>query len=309
MGHLGRVGTAVASSGVSSLAITLTDGVPVGATVLIGCVWESAAASVPTVSSVTDSSGNSYSTTPDVSAGGPLNSTVAAAVLRGVVTSALDPGDTITVTISGGTRSRWCLQADAFDDLTSSPLDETATTGNSSPSGATPATGTTGETAQPYELLYAVFGFGGGRTVDDIPDGWTGDSKLESAAGSGNRAMQVIHRYVSVVDEYEATITLSSSSTYAAAMATYTAESGDPPVVDVTRLQMRLPLPPEGPAPVVDVTGLRMELPAGQGTAGEVHVSRLRMRLPAAPGQAPYSGIKARTAGGNLRDVAVYVAE
>ncbi|MFD0853043.1 hypothetical protein ACFQ07_12460, partial [Actinomadura adrarensis] len=156
-------------------------------------------------------------------------------------------GDTITVTISGGTRSRWALQADAFDDVNVSPLDKTATTGNTAPASTNLTTGTTAATAQDDELVYAIFGFGADRTVT-IPDGWNGGPKVETSADSADRGLQVIHRYVSAIGTQEGTLTLSTSSTYAAAIATYRATPvvGDP-FVDVTRLRMLLPAAGEGP--------------------------------------------------------------
>jgi len=306
MAHLGTVGTATASASESAVTITLTDGVPAGATVLIGCVWESAAASIPVVDSVVDSGGNTYVEAGDASAGGPLNSTVAATIIRGEVSTPLEASDTITVTITGGTRSRWCLQADAFDDVVDTdPLDQIATTGNASPSSATPSTGTTPETTEPHELLYAVFGFGGNRTVDEIPAGWTGGAKLETAAGSGNRAMQVIHRYVAAVDEYEATITLSSSSTYAACMATYeiVPPETEDPVAHVSQLALEVPNP--GTAATAQVSQLALEVPAA--VQGRVQVSQLSLTVPAASGQAPYTGVKAKV-DGLLWDAQVWVA-
>ena len=296
MAHLGRVGTATADTGVSTLAITLTAGVPVGATVLVGCVWEAGGGTgVPTISSVVDSSGNTYTTTPDVTTGGVDNVTVAGAVLRGTIATALDEGDTITVTISGGTRSKWALQADAFDDLDASPLDEVATTGNTSSSSATPSTGTTAETNGPNRLLYAIFGFGQGRTVT-IPEGWSGDTKVETTAGSGNRALQAIWKYVTAADTYAGTITLSSASTFAACIATYAytpAEPEDPPVAQVS--QLAIEVPQAGEVKVARVSQLRIEVP--QATLGTVRVSQLRITVPSAPGQAPYTGLKAKVDG------------
>ena len=304
MGHLGRVGTATADTGVSTLTITLTDDVPAGATVLVGVVWEAGGGTgVPTIASVVDSSGNTYTTTPDVSMGGAANVTVAGVVLRGTIATALDAGDTITVTISGGTRSKWCAQADAFDDLDADPLDVVATTGNTSSSSATPSTGTTDETGGPYRLLYAIFGFGQGRTVT-IPSGWSGDERLETTGGSGNRALQAIWRYASEVDEYEATITLSSSSTFAACMATYAYTPPEPEggAVQVAQVRVEVPVPEPGDAGVVRVTGVALETP--QAGVGEVRVSQVRMEAPAGEA-APYSGVKIARDG--WRNVAVSV--
>lgn len=303
MAHLGTLGTKTQNTSASTVAITLTAGAPVGSTVLVGIAWEAGGGTgVPTISAVTDSRSNTYSTTPDVTAGGALNSTVAGAVLRTRVTTALQIGDTITVTISGGTRSRWAMQADAFDDVDASPLDKTATTGNSSPSSATPSTGTTAATSQARELVYAIFGFGSGRTVT-VPSGWTGGPKVETSAGGTDRALQVIHKYVATVGTQEGTITLSSSSTYAAAATTYTATPADPPVARVS--QLKLEVPQAGEAPMARVSQLKLTVP--QGVLGRVQVSQLRLTVPSTPGQAPYTGLKAK-AGGKLWNSEIWAA-
>src|SRR5690606_9616170 len=233
-----------------------------GATILLAIAWDSPSpGGAPTSSSVTDTGGNSWSTTPDVSAHADV--TVPAAILRTRVTTELDHGDTLTVTHDApparrasqateldqgdtitvtidAARGRWCMQADAFDDIVASPLDETTSNDGSS---SALSTGTTGTTSTPHQLLYAAFGFGGGRDVT-VPEGWTGADKLETSAGSGNRALQVTHRYVAATGAYEATLTLSTSSTYAAAMGTYEIVPPDPEA-RLSQLRIQAPNPSE----------------------------------------------------------------
>ena len=299
MAHLGTLGTKTENASATSSTITLTAGAAVGSTVLVGIAWESAAGSVPTISAATDSKGNTYTTTPDVSAN--AGTTVAVAVLRARLTTALVSGDTITVTVSGGSRGRWALQADGFSEVNTSPLDKT--TSNAPASSASLSTGVTTATAQAFELVYCVFGFGSGRTVT-IPGGWTGGAKVESSAGSGDRALQVIHKYVNATGTQEGTLALSSSSTYAAGVATYKYTPTAPPVLQVTRLRLEVPLPSN--APVLQVNGLRFEVPAA--VTGVVQVTGLRLIVPSAPGQAPYSGLKAMV-DGKLWDSEIWAAD
>jgi hypothetical protein len=291
MAHLGTVGTATASSTTNSLALTLTDDVPVGATILVSIAWDAPSpGGVPTIASVVDSSGNTWTTTPDVSI--DSGETVAVAVVRALVETQLDDGDTITVTISGNARGRWAMQADAYDDIVdTSPLDETSANAGSASS---LTTGQTGETSTPHTLLYAAFGFGGGRNVT-IPMGWTGGPKVETAAGSGNRALQVIHRYVAATDEYEATLGLSSSSTYAAVLAAYayTPPVPEDPVADIAQVKLEAPNP--GVAPVAHISQVALDAP--QGALGAVHVAQVALQTPAGEGQ-PYTGLKVARDGG-----------
>lgn len=217
MGHVARIGTGTVSSGSSTGAITLTAGAAIGETVVVGLGWESGVGAIPTITSVVDDAGNTY--TVDRTAGGAGNSTVAVALARAGVTSALDVGDTITVTISGGTRARWALVAESFDDVAaSSPLDKTAAVDNGNDSSLT--SGTTAATTQADELLVALWGFGQGRTVT-IPDGWSGGAKVESAAGSSDRAVQLIYRYVTSTGTQEGTLGIAPSGVYAGLIATY----------------------------------------------------------------------------------------
>lgn len=226
MGHLGTVGTATQNTSASTVSITLTAAVPAGATILVGIVWDSPTpGAVPAIASVTDTGGNAYTTTPDASIN--AGTTVSCAILRGRVTTPLAAGGTITVTISGGTRGRWAMQADAFDDvIASSPLDKIAT--NAPASNTVLSSGVTAATAQASELAIAIFGFGGGRTVTDL-GGWSGGAKVETTAGSTDRGMQVIHRYVSATGPQEGTITLSTASTYVGAISTYRASAPPAP--------------------------------------------------------------------------------
>ena len=216
MGHVRILATATVNAAATSRAITVPFAVPVGHTLIIACVWESASAAVPGISSVTDSRGNTYTTTPDASIN--AGTTVSCAILRGRITTALQVNDTITITI-GSSRSRWAIEINQFDDIiASSPLDKTAT--NAPASTDHLSSGVTAATAQASEVAIAVFGFGGGRTVTDL-GGWSGGAKVETSAGSTDRGLQVVHRYVSTTGTQEGTIIISSASTYAAAIATY----------------------------------------------------------------------------------------
>lgn len=220
MGHVDRIGTGtvVAASATGTITLGAGKAAAVGQTVIVGVVWESGSGTIPPISGATDSRGNTY--TLDEDAGGSGNTTVALSIVRGRVTTALTAGDTITVTISGGTRSRWSLVAETFDDVAaSSPLDQHTSNDNPGNSGSL-VTGATPTTTQATELVVAFFGFGSGRSVT-IPAGWDGGAKVETSAGSTDRAGQLIWKYVTSTGAQQGTLTVSPSSTYAGAIATY----------------------------------------------------------------------------------------
>lgn len=296
MAHVATIGTATSSSAVSTLSATLTAVASTGHTVVGAVVWESGAGSIPTVSSITDSRSNTY--TIDVSAGGSGNVTDACIIFRARVTTALQVGDTITVNISSGTRNRWLIQADDFDDVDASPLDVTQHTDN--PGAATSlTTGATATTAQAYELLYAVFAFPAARGPVTPGTGWTAGALLEAT----NRALQALWMYTSSTGAQTATATLTASGTYCGAIAAYKATSTSPPVAQVS--QVALEVPQASPAPVAQVSQVAFTVP--QGALGVVQVSQVRLTVPALAGQPPYSGLKIAD-GGTLRNVALQVA-
>lgn len=218
MSHEALLDTNVVESASGTGTLTTGSVVPTGRTVTVAVVWESGAGTVPTAT-VTDDRSNTY--TVDVPAGANGNTTVALAIARGRVTTQLEIGDDITVTLDGETRTRWALQADSFDDVDASPLDETAS--NNNPGSATAlSSGTTATTAQAYELAIAAFGLGAGRDIT-IPEGWSGTASVETNAGSTDRALQVIYKYTSATGTQEGTLTIDPASTYAGCIATYTA--------------------------------------------------------------------------------------
>lgn len=280
MTHVATVGTKIQSASATTVSLTLTAGVAVGHALIVGAAWESAAGVVPTITSIADSRGNAYTVEESANAG----VTVAVAIIRARVTTALQAGDTITITVSAS-RSRWLLQADDFDDLKTAPLDVHA--GNSTgASSASCTTGTTANTTQAGELLYALWAFGPGRTVT-LPQGWSGGAKLETTAGATDRGMQAAWSYVDGTGPKSATLGLSSASVYAGAITTYKTTAAA--VGRVGQLRMEAPLP--GQAAVARVAQLCMQVPAPVGV-GVARVAQLQLLAPTRPGQPPYSGIK-----------------
>lgn len=281
MAHVSST-TKTENAATATSVLTLTAAVPAGHTLLGAICWESSAGTTPTISSIVDSRGNTWTTTPDVAI--DAGTTLAVAIIRAGVTTALHVGDTITVTITA-TRTRWAWQIDEFDDLNTSPKD--AAVSNAPGSSASLSTGTTGTTTQAYELLYAVYGFGSGRTVT-IPSGWSGGSQVVSSAGSSDRAVQAAWKYTATTGAQQGTLTLSSASTYAGALVTYKATSLVPPVGHVSQVKLQVPQPTT-PA-VGRVSQVRFQAPAG--AMGVLRISQVKLRAPTVQGQSPYSGIK-----------------
>lgn len=293
MAHIRSI-TATQSSTATSVVV-LADAVDAGHTLLIGVCWEATAGTVPTISSVVDSRGNTYTTSMDAST--VVGTTLAVGIIRGRIVTALQAGDTITITLSAA-RTRWCVQVDEFDDLASSPLDKTSS--NAPGSSASLSTGTTAATTQPSELLYAVYGFGIGRTVT-LGAGWSGGAVVETSAGSADRALQTAWKYVEETGTQQGTATLSSASTYAAVLGTYKTTAAV--TADVSQVKVEAPLP--GVAPTADISQVKVEVP--KAVTGTVDIAQVRLTVPTRPGQPPYSGIKAAR-DGNLWDATISAA-
>lgn len=223
MGHVRVAATATQNSSATVVSVTIPNAVPSGNTLIICAAFDSSGSAVPVVSSCVDSSGNTYTTTPDVSIN--AGATVSVLVLRGRVTTTLDAGDTITLTL-GSSRARWAIQVDEYDDLATSPLDVIAS--NAPASSTSLSSGTTATTAQADTLVVAAFAFGQGRTTT-IPGGWSGGTKVETSAGSTDRGLQVIYKYVTSTGTQQGTLTLSSASTYVGVVATYKVDTTPPP--------------------------------------------------------------------------------
>jgi hypothetical protein len=299
MAHIAST-TKVENASTATSALTLTAAVSSGHTLLAAVCWEASGGAIPTINSVVDSRSNSWTTTPDVSV--VAGTTLAVAILRARVTTALQVGDTITITLSAA-RTRWAWQVDEFDDVNAStPKDQTVS--NAPGSSASLSTGTTSATAQNYELLYAVYGFGTGRTVT-VPAGWSGGSQVATSAGSTDRAMQAAWKYSSTLGAQQGTLTLSTASTYAGALGTYKATNLNPAVGRVSQVKLQVPFP-DAPA-VGRISQVRLSAPVG--VVGVARVAQMRLRLPTKDGQAPYSGIKFASTGEGLVDSSISVSQ
>lgn len=214
MEHLARLGIATAVS-TDTGSVTVGSAVPAGATVILSVAWSGDSPVIPTIDSITDSRGNTYSVD---SAAGTGNSTVACAIISAPVTTALQPGDTITVTTTTN-RMRWLLQADSFEGV--GGLDQVAAT---DVGGVTTAmtTGVTPTTTTSDQLLVALFAFGRGSGAEPSLDtGWSGSDYVTTTEGSVDRALQMAYRTVSQTGQQEGTATLSTAAAYAACIATY----------------------------------------------------------------------------------------
>jgi hypothetical protein len=170
-----------------------------------------------TVNSVTDSRGNTWTIEQQLNNG----TTVKAARAYAQVGTALQVGDTITVTLSASSQ-RWSVVAYYFTGLVSSgPLDKTASATGSSTS---PSVGPSATTTQADELVLACYG-----TTTDAATAYGSNTLIAqqvTAAGSTERRIVSTYRIVSSTGTQSASATLASSQLWVALLGTYKAGTG-----------------------------------------------------------------------------------
>lgn len=227
--HVRRLDDTVVQASSTTGVLTLANAVPVGHTIVVTVGWTNDSAVIPTISSVVDTRGNTWEV---ASTSGTGSATGSSLIARATLTTAMQSTDTITVTI-GAARIRWVLEANEFDDVLPAAVDRVAA--NHAPANsATPSVGPTAlATQQPYELVVGaiVFGRGTGAT-SSVDPGWEGGAMVTTAAGSSDRALQTVWRYVTTTGTQSAQCTLSLSAGYTASLATFRAwtRAGSPVV-------------------------------------------------------------------------------
>jgi hypothetical protein len=212
--RVGQIGTVSNTSGVAqkSLSVLVNNTVPPGDTVIIGAGVQNNVS----VASVTDSRGNAYSvnaTRQYTNATGGKSTT---ALISSHVTTGLQPGDTITVTMSAG--NTWGFVAEHWSGL--SALDRTGTADSAGAQTSTVAVSTTAATNSAPEAVFAV----------TITTGWPGlfagagyteTADMQLLNGSAKRELGLEYALVSTTGVQTGTFGLGQSSYWVAAIATY----------------------------------------------------------------------------------------
>jgi chitodextrinase len=208
------LGTATAENTGGSLALTVpAGGVAAGDTVVVAA--DMSGGGGVTISTITDTRGNTY--TVDSTLKHPSTG-VNTFIGSGYIATPLQAGDKITITFAASYYSERVMAATEFRGLSAvGRLDKLATgTGTST----TPASAATATTTAAPELVIGGFGTSSAATFTPA----TGFTALASATvGSGSNARSVYECYqvVQATGQYRASGTLSVSSYWTAATATY----------------------------------------------------------------------------------------
>ena len=156
-----NIGHATNNAVVASFTLTVTNGAPKGATLIVTALEVSA-----TLGSVTDSGGNSYTNTGTLSMG----STARMAVFRSVITTAIAAGGTITYT-KGGSSNQCFLSAGYIQDI--GAYDSAAFASLAFTTSTTPslASGTPSAAGDLFVAVYGLVTTGAGTITND--SNWT----------------------------------------------------------------------------------------------------------------------------------------
>jgi hypothetical protein len=233
MGFIGTVATAISDSAgtpstninTATVTLTLNTTIAVGQT-LIGTIVNDNNATVATFSFDDTTHANSYTT--DVTKVDAGNNTVIVTIFSCRVTTQLNSGNTITITSTGTPspvqRARWAVSVQAYDNILNPRLDKFT---SNAATGAAVSSGATATTTAANELVYGAFA-SGVRTFT-AGSGFTAVTTLNTLAGSTERCLNAEWKYVTATAAQTATGTLSSSSVYAGAIATYKSSASNVP--------------------------------------------------------------------------------
>jgi len=218
--HAGYVAEAVfgtkTSSG-NSFTLTFNKAISSGHTLLVGVAVDTTNGAGTLTA--TDSKGNTYTN----NANAISSTTAGVTIFSAYITAALTTSDTLTITDSTVTHSRWAVSGSEFDNLIQNGFDVKSTgTGHS----VSPSSGSTAATQNTYEVVYGAVAFGRSSSQNFTPaSGYALATQVNTAAGSSDRSMASMYRYFSASSTFAASGVLTATSTWAAAVATYTATS------------------------------------------------------------------------------------
>lgn len=212
--RVGQIGAVSNTSGVvqNNLSVTVTNPVVQGDTVVIGV----GAQNKVSVVSAADSRGNTYQVDAVRQYAGATGGKSTTALVAGVATTALQPGDTITVTLSKG--NAWGFVAEDWAGI--SGLDRTGTNDSAGVKTTAVSVSTSGATSASPEAVFVV------TTTSGWPGLTAGSGYIETADlqlrnGTAKRELGLGYAIVSTTGVQTGTYTLGRAGYWVAAIATY----------------------------------------------------------------------------------------
>lgn len=212
--RVGQIGTVSNTSGVTqnSMSLAVSNPVPPGDTVVIGVGVQNNVSVV----SAADSRGNTYTVNTTRQYMGATGGKSTTALISARLTTGLQPGDTITVTLSQG--NTWGFVAEQWSGLSS--FDRNGGADSAGAQTSTASVSTDGATTTIPEAVFAVTMTTGWPGLAAGP-GYTETADLQLMNGTTKRELAFEYRLVAAAGVQTASFALSKKQYWVAAIATY----------------------------------------------------------------------------------------
>ena len=229
--HQRQIATGASASSSSSFSLTVPAGVSTVADRHLVVAYLFSGTGGESVTSVTDTHGNTYRI--DAVKGNAGASGLKVVVASAKIASPISTGDAVTVTQSVSTTYH-AMQVYEFDNFEpTSWVDKTAT-GNSATAATSITTSTTATTAQASETLLAVVGFGDQPATLTSNSGWNDSGTVAAGPTTKQKSLAVAVRDVTSTGNFAYSGQLSTADQSVSALVTYrTATSSGPTVAPV----------------------------------------------------------------------------
>ncbi len=212
--RVGQIGAVSNTSGVAqnTLSLTVNNPVPPGDTVVIGA----GAQNNVTIVSAADSRGNTYAVNAARQYTNATGGKSTTALISAHLATGLQPGDTITVTLSKG--NTWGFVAEQWTGLSAS--DRNGTADSAGANNTAVSVSTSAATSTTPEAVFAVTMTTGWPGSTAGP-GYTQTADMQLVNGSAKRELAFEYAVVSSTGVQTATFALGKTSYWVAAIATY----------------------------------------------------------------------------------------
>jgi PKD repeat protein len=236
------VGTSAQSSATFSLAVPTGVSTVAGQHLVVAYLYSGS--SFESVTSVTDSRGNSYQVDARQPNAGSAGLQIVVASAK--IVAALSPGDTITVQQNNATTYH-DMQVYEFDNFDPTTWVDKKATGNSSTASTSVTTAATATTSQANETLFAAVGFGDNSGTLTSASGWTQSDTTVAGVAPKQKSLTVAAQDVTATGSYSYSGQLSTAIQSVSALVTYRTVTTSPPVAPVAGFTAS---PTSGPTPL-----------------------------------------------------------
>ena len=238
----------IAAGAGAQVSATFSVAVPTGVSTVVGqhlvVAYLFSGSSFESVTSVTDSRGNSYGI--DATQGNAGTSGLKMVIASTRIATALSAGDTITVQQNNSTTYH-AMQVYEFDNFAPTAWVDKTATGNSPTATTSVTTAATATTSQANETLFAAVGFGDTSGTLTSAAGWTQSDTTVAGTAPKQKLLTVAAQDVTATGAYSYSGQLSTANQSVSALVTYRTVTSSPPAAPVASFTAS---PTSGPSPL-----------------------------------------------------------